>query len=451
MSFSVAGQHNQQRPPSRRAPGRGWRTPRSLVVGSATLGIILAGIGVAVASSSDGSMTITRNGTVLDGRKIDGYVHIKADDVTIRNSTIKYGGAHAVRIFEGFSGALIENTRIQCTEPETNGLVFGNYTARKVRVSGCKNGFMHSPEAPATIIMSTWNGKPVAAGDLPSAASPEPTPDRTTPAPEDSPDGADGSASATVTRAPASRAPSSFPGPDNTGVPPGTTLRASGSIKVTQDGQVLSGLNITGCVTVTAKNVVIRKSRITCDGIYSIRTIDAVNLLVEDVEINGRGKNSAAVCCGEYTLRRVDISNVIDGPRLGSDVVVEDSWIHHLTRGPGSHNDTLQTTGASNIVVRGNTLEAYNPVTRDPFNACLMIGSTTGPIVSNLVFEGNYCNGGNYSIGVRTDLNASNIRLSGNVFGRNHRYGVIARPDQRGISWDRATNLYADNRKPVVG
>lgn len=447
MSFPVAGQRNRQHPvPRHDGRRRGWRTPRSLVVGSATLAIIVAGIGVAMASSDGGSVTITKNGTVLEGREIDGYVHIKANNVTIRNSTVKYGGAHAVRIFDGFTGAVVENTWIQCTRPETNGLVFGNYTARKVRVTGCRNGFMHSTEAPATIVESTWNGTPVAAGDLPPAAEPESATSEATPSPEPSAP----PAAASVTRAPNTRAPSTFPGPDNTGVPSGTTLRASGSIKVTQDGQVLSGLNITGCVTVTAKNVVLRKSRITCDGLYSIRTDGAVNLVVEDVEIDGKGKNSAAVCCGEYTLRRVDISNVIDGPRLGSNVVVEDSWIHHLTRQPGSHNDALQTTGASNIVVRGNSLEAYNPVTRDPFNACLMIGSTTGPVVSNLIFERNYCNGGNYSIGVREDLNAVNIRMYGNVFGRNYRYGVIARPTQRGITWDRATNLFADNRKPVV-
>lgn len=425
------------------------------MVGSATLGIILAGLGVAFAGSGDESVTITKAGTVLEGRKINGYVHIKADDVTIRNTAVRYGGAHAIRIFEGVSGALIENTSIQCTEPQTNGLVFGNYTARKVRVTGCRFGFMHSPDAPATIIDSTWNGEPVAAGDLPdeheepAGAEPGPTPDAT---PDGTPtSGAKPGGEATKTTAPNLAIPTSFPGPDNTGVPAGTKLKASGSLKLAEDGAVVSGLDITGCVTVTARNVVIRKSRITCDSNYSIRTDGADNLLVEDVEIDGMGRNSAAVCCGEYTLRRVDISNVIDGPRLGSNVVVEDSWIHHLKRQPGSHNDTLQTTGASNIVVRGNSLEAYNPVTRDPFNACLMIGSTTGPVVENLLFEGNYCNGGNYSIGVRTDLNAVNIRLRANVFGRNYRYGVIARPTQRGITWDRATNLFVDTRRPVVG
>jgi len=422
-------------------------------VGAATLGIVLAGIGVAVASSGDGSVTITENGMVLDGRKINGYVHIKADDVTIRNTTIRYGGAHAVRIFDGATGALIENTRIQCTAPETNGLVFGNYTARKVHITGCKNGFLHSADAPATIVDSTWNGTPVAAGELPSeeGAPVEAAPTTPDASPSGSPSpGSTRGAAATRTTGSTLAIPASFPGPDNTGVPAGTRLKPSGSLKLDRDGMVVSGLDIDGCVTVTARNVVIRKSRITCDSNYSIRTDGAENLLVEDVEIDGMGQNSAAVCCGDYTLRRVDISNVIDGPRLGSNVVVEDSWIHHLKRQPGSHNDTLQTTGASNIVVRHNSLEAYNPVTRDPFNACLMIGSTTAPKVENLLFEENYCNGGNYSIGVRPDLNATNIRLRGNVFGRNYRYGVIARPDQRGITWDRTTNIFADTRRPVV-
>lgn len=436
---------------------RVWRTPRSFIVGGAALVIVAAGIGVAVAGSGDGSIVITQHGTVLDGRRINGYIHIKANDVTIKNTIVRYGGSHAIRIFDGFSGTLVEDTRIECTRPRTNGLVFGNYTARRVHITGCRNGFMHSSLAPATIVDSTWNGTPVAAGALPPvAAEPTPTlratPSATPTAARPAPSGGDATAGREVRAgAPAPGIPARFPGPDDTGVPAGTQLRASGSITVSRDDQVLSGLDIRGCVTVRAKNVVLRKSRITCDGLYSIRTENSArNLLVEDVEINGQGRNSAAVCCGDYTLRRVDISNVIDGPRLGSNVVVEDSWIHHLVRRSGSHNDTLQTTGASNIVVRGNTLEAYNPQTRDPFNACLMIGSTTGPIVSNLLFEQNYCNGGNYSIGVREDLNASGIRLRDNVFGRDHRYGVIARPTQRGLSWDRATNVYADTRKPVT-
>ena len=243
--------------------------------------------------------------------------------------------------------------------------------------------------------------------------------------------------------------PTSFPTTDTTGVPAGTSLRRTGSLTLSTDGQVLSGLDIRGCVTVTARDVTIRKSRITCASRFSIRTIGAENLLVEDVEIDGSGVNTAAVCCSDYTLRRVEIRNIIDGPRLGDRTTVEASWIHHLVRVDGSHNDTLQTTGGSDITIRGNRLEAYNPTTDDPFNACLMIGSTTSPVVADLTYEQNYCNGGNYSIGIRPDLAADNVRLRANAYGRDHRYGVVARQDRPGGLWDGSTNIWAAPRLPV--
>ncbi|MFD1325736.1 right-handed parallel beta-helix repeat-containing protein [Micromonospora sonneratiae] len=397
-------------------------------------------------------MTVTQDGAIVDGQEIKGFVHVKADNVTIRNSTIRYGGDHAIQVFDGSVGTVIEATRVHCEKDQTNGIVFGGYVARRVEVFGCRNGFLYSDESPATIIDSTWNGQPVETAaaveptDTPAPASAAPSATKTaTPKPSTKAAGADRQRSAGTFDG-----PSGYPGPDNTGVPSGTTLRPSGSITLAQDGQVVSGLNIKGCVLVTAKNVIIRKSRITCGSPYSIRTKDADNLLVEDVEINGMGKNTAAVCCGEYTLRRVEIFNVLDGPRLGDNTVVEQSWIHDLVRVGSSHNDALQITGGSNVVVRGNSLEVYNSTTRDPLNSCLMIGSTTSPSVSNLVYEQNYCNGGNYSIGIRSDLRATNIAFRNNVFGRNCRYGIIARSQHPGLSWDRATNIWVDSRKPVL-
>ncbi|MBO4206589.1 hypothetical protein [Micromonospora echinofusca] len=361
---------------------------------------------------------MTRDGTVIEGQQVAGYIHVRANNVTIRDTTVRYGGSHAVRVFDGYTGTTIERSKIYCTATKTNGIVFGGYAARQVDITGCRNGFMHSSALPATIVDSTWNGTAVSVGDDPVTG------------PDGTPDG--------------------YPGPDSTGVPAGTSLRRSGSLTLDQDGQVVTGLDIVGCVTVTARNVVIRKSRITCADRYSVRTIGAENLLVEDVEIDGQGRNSAAVCCGDYTLRRVDVHDVIDGPRLGDRTVVEDSWIHHLTRQDGSHNDTLQTTGATDILVRGNRLDAYNPDTRDPFNACLMIGSTTAPLVADLTFERNYCNGGNYSLGVRDDLNGERIVFRDNVFGRDYRFGIIARPNQDGLSWDSDSNVWLDTRLPVV-
>lgn len=373
--------------------------------------VLLAG-GPPAAAAEVGGLTVTRDGAVVEGRQIDGYLRVRANNVTVRNTIVRSGGWYAVRIFSEYKGTVIEDSEIRCSAPNTSGIVFGNYLARNVKITGCRQGFTYSDTAPATIRDSTWNDEAITA--------------------------------ATDTL-------STYPSADTTGVPTGTTLRRSGSLTLGQDGQVLSGLDIVGCVTVTAHNVVLRKSRISCGDRYSVRTIGDASVLVEDVEIDGQGKNSAAVCCGNYTLRRVDISNVIDGPRLGDNTVVEYSWIHHLTRVGTSHNDTLQTTGARNVRIRGNRLDAYNPVTRDPFNACLMIGSTTAPLVADLTYELNFCNGGNYSMGVREDLNGQNIVFRSNVFGRDYRFGVIARPNQAGLLWDRATNLWADTQQPIVG
>nr|MDT0658347.1 hypothetical protein [Micromonospora sp. DSM 115978] len=242
-----------------------------------------------------------------------------------------------------------------------------------------------------------------------------------------------------------------WPSAATTGVPPGTVLRNSGGLSLRTDNQHVTGLNINGCVTVTARNVRITRSKISCGSpAYAIRTMPSVvNLVVEDVEINGLDRNGVTICCGNYTLRRVNMYGMTDGPRLGTNTTVVDSYIHGLARLPGTHNDALQVTGGIGIVVRRNTLQVYDAPTNDPLNACLMLGSETAPETSNLLFEDNYCDGGNWSIGVRTDLVGRNIVFRDNKFGRNYRYGIISRPRQAGITWE-SNNVWFDTGQPIV-
>ncbi|MEV4626249.1 hypothetical protein AB0J90_08155 [Micromonospora sp. NPDC049523] len=406
----------------------------AVVIGTGYLIVTLAGPG------RGDPLVLDQPNTVLWGQTIDRPIEIAADHVTLRRITIRAGGAAAVRIRDGVRNTVIEDTRIDCADNRTDGIVPGGYSAVRVRVDGCRQPFEQRDDAPATILDSTANGRPFARQDRkPATAVPSPLDFGTDPPTGES-----------VTGAPTPM--SYWPGPENTGVPAGTVLRPSSSLDLREPGMVVSNLDITGCVTVRAKNVTIRNSRITCDSsTFSIRTYDtASDLVVENVEINGMGKNSAAVCCANYTLRRVNIHHVVDGPRLSANTAIVDSWIHDLTRLPDSHNDTLQTTGGSNIVVRHNRLEPHDADTKDPSNACIMIGSTTSDSVDNLLVEENYCNGGNYSIGVRDDLVGSNIVIRGNRFGRDFRFGVIARSDQAGITWDRASNVWFDSGQPVV-
>ncbi|MEV4758990.1 hypothetical protein AB0J86_28380 [Micromonospora sp. NPDC049559] len=101
------------------------------------------------------------------------------------------------------------------------------------------------------------------------------------------------------------------------------------------------------------------------------------------------------------------------------------------------------------MTVRHNRIDAYRPSTNDPMNACLMIGMTGEDAVRDLLVEQNYCNGGNYSIGIRPDIVAANVLFRNNTFGRDYRYGILARYARSGISWDRATNTWFDNGEAV--
>ncbi|MBX9244514.1 right-handed parallel beta-helix repeat-containing protein [Actinotalea ferrariae] len=220
------------------------------------------------------------------------------------------------------------------------------------------------------------------------------------------------------------------PGPDNTGVPVGTTLTPSGPLTITQDGAVVDGLDITGCVVVAANDVTIRNTRIRCEQAPRKRAVvmdgKRTGLLIEDTEIDGGGTTDIGIDLTDATLRRLDIHHVGDGIRMGANLVIEDSWIHHMTRIGSLHPDAIQGISASNIVIRNNTLDPRNPDTGDLANSAIMLGSETGTKISrDVLIEGNYLDGGNYTINVSSSITAENLVVRGNRFGMNARYGAV--------------------------
>lgn len=241
-----------------------------------------------------------------------------------------------------------------------------------------------------------------------------------------------------------------FPDETNTGVPEGVELEASGSITVEEDGAVIEGLEITGTVTVEADDVVIRNTRILNTGHFPIRVSGGRNLLVEDTEIDGQGRADAAIAFGRYTLRRVHIYNIAEGPRIaGGNVTIEDSLIHRLVQVGDNHTDVVQVVSGSGIVIRGNALEVYNPDQDVLGNAAFMFGEEDGEVTDCLV-ESNYLNGGNYTVnggGGGTEGAACTFR--DNVLGRDYNYGAVANLGPRS-DWD-SSNVWVDTHDPVRG
>ncbi len=119
-------------PVSTLRPPAGYPTP--LTTG-------LCGAGVSVSSLTPASgMTITKHGTILDGLDFSGGVlHVKANNVTIRNCRFTSGGSsYVIRNYGGFTGLTIENCRIRGIGTVTT-LALGEFaTLRRVHMTGGK-------------------------------------------------------------------------------------------------------------------------------------------------------------------------------------------------------------------------------------------------------------------------------------------------------------------------
>jgi len=190
---------------------------------------------------------------------------------------------------------------------------------------------------------------------------------------------------------------SAFPDASNTGVPAGTALKASdGTLTLSTNGQVVSGLDITGNVLITASNVTLQRSRIT-GGNWNIIQISgsATNVTIQDVEINGTGSvEGANGIYGTATVLRTNIYGIENGIVPLSNSVIRDNYIHGL-KAPGSpHYDGIQIDGGQN-----NVRITHNHIDMHEWNqtATVMIDNYFGAI-SNIAVDNNLLVGGGYTV-----------------------------------------------------
>lgn len=236
-----------------------------------------------------------------------------------------------------------------------------------------------------------------------------------------------------------------FPDETTTGVPPGTQLRRhDGNLVVDVAGTVVDGLDIRGCVEVHADNVTVRRTKIACTtGWYPVRIFgDRTGVLLEDIEITGRpDAESIAVASQNYTLRRANIHQVSDGPRVGDNTVVEDSYIHDLVRCAGCHLDGIQSTGGSHIRIRHNNIQHPRSQT-----SCILLGEEFEPM-DDAIVEDNLLNGGNYTIYAGEGTTDPNIIIRNNHFGRDAVYGLLSDAPGARVQW--TDNVWHDTGETI--
>ena len=243
-----------------------------------------------------------------------------------------------------------------------------------------------------------------------------------------------------------------WPNAQTTGVPASAgPLKRVGDLTVTADGATYTNLDIEGCVDVSADNVTITHSVIHCRrSLPAVWAKDAKHLVLDQDEIDGGGTAEACVAFSDFAIYRSNLHDCVDGVDFSSNVVVQGCYIHDLARGPGTHNDTLQTLGGSNDIIRGNTLQAYRADTNDPMNAVIQTGRLKHAL-TNVVVEHNYMDGGNYTVNAGapapSDDPITGYVFKANVFGRHFRFGPV-RSVGSGTIFD-SSNVWADTGQPV--
>ncbi len=220
------------------------------------------------------------------------------------------------------------------------------------------------------------------------------------------------------------------PGPDNTGPTDPDNLVSSGSIVITQNGAIVENKYVNGTIYVKADNVTIRNFVVNGNGAaYGIRCdYGYQGTLIEDGEL--RECAAAGIYGQGFTARRLEIHEMgADGLKCRGDNLVEACWIHNLGMAPGAHADGNQTRSGSNITLRGNFFDMPKNVGGPYKSNAASINQAEVSDISNLVMEGNWLNGGNYTVYFEAEPQQGNktvnCKLINNRFGRDYKYGVL--------------------------
>lgn len=252
-----------------------------------------------------------------------------------------------------------------------------------------------------------------------------------------------------------------FPNASNTGVPAGTKLTArTGNISITQDGEVINGVDLNGSFDVYANNVTIENCRITSanwwginlrQGYSGLKVLHCtITGLVGQGQDNG-GEDYAISNMGNGNIE-VAFNNISEfGDALSlSHGSIHDNYVHDLQSfialdGHYEHTDDIISDGDDplGLVIRHNTL-LNQMTTAQGASAAVGLFADDGP-VSHSTVDNNWIAGGSYAL-YAGGSGATSIVITNNIFSTQYwsgcgYYGPVAYWNAGG-----AGNVFTGNR-----
>jgi hypothetical protein len=232
-----------------------------------------------------------------------------------------------------------------------------------------------------------------------------------------------------------------YPDATNTGVPAGTTLKsvpsqvssgpgwaynaATDAVVVKVNGTVLSGLNISSNLTISASNVTVKNVQVVTDGTFGISLTHTTGVTIENSTISGQNATTGRVdsaikdVYGDSTgmaIKDNNISRFRTAMQL-SNGLVDGNYIHDPGYIAGDHtNGVVSTGGTKTLVIQNNTI--FNSIGQT--DAITVNAAKAGAPVANETIQNNLIAGGGYAIygGTSVGNTTSNIVIKGNRFGQ---------------------------------
>ena len=230
--------------------------------------------------------------------------------------------------------------------------------------------------------------------------------------------------------------PSLYPNASNTGVQAGVHLATySGTLKLSTPGQVVSGLIITGGVQISASNVTLENCIIEVPSTANWNIGVAGGLTgvnIENCEIVGAGSSGPQGSYGIYvqgnsqvTINAVNIHDVGQGLVLNDgQVTLENSYIHDLHAGSGTHYEDIGYFGAATSSTFSLNIQSNTLINQNNQTASVFLQNYFGA-VNNVTVNNNILVGGDYTVymdgtgdgGPGTGTAVTNVSFTNNHMG----------------------------------
>lgn len=221
-----------------------------------------------------------------------------------------------------------------------------------------------------------------------------------------------------------------WPGPDNTGVPAGTTLTAyTGPCTITADGTILDALIIDCDLSIQAANVVITRSLIH-GSVATDESSTGFSFALSDSEVNIGERAGTGVGAVNFTATRVHVTGGNRSMHCWHDCTITDSYVHaQFTDPSGTFHESGIRMGQS-LTLRHNSVFCDAPdVPPDGGCSADLTGyGDFGPVQNNLIERnffgqttGGYCTYGGSSTGKPFSDDTHHIVFRANVWQRGTR------------------------------